>query len=63
MGRGSGKTEGGHARGHSNAAYWGTHQEAKADARKRRRIEDRRVERKVRDKSAGPGDDGEPPDS
>jgi hypothetical protein len=56
MGRGTDKTEGGHARGHSNMAYWGTHQEAKADSRKRRRIENRLVERKGREKSAGRGE-------
>jgi hypothetical protein len=62
MGRGTGKTEGGHTRGHSNMAYWGTHQEAKADSRKRRRLEDRRVEHKARDKSRSPGESGEPSD-
>jgi hypothetical protein len=60
MGRGTGKTEGGHTPGHSNMAYWGTHQEAKTDSRKRRRIKDRLVERKARDKSAGAGENKKP---
>ncbi len=47
MGYGRDKTEGGHKRGHSNMAYWGTHQEKKAGARKQRRNETRRLARKV----------------
>jgi hypothetical protein len=61
MGRGTGKTEGGHIRGHSNMAYWGTHQEAKTDSRKRRRIDDRSEERKARDKPAGRDESSDPP--
>jgi hypothetical protein len=63
MGRGKGKTEGGHTGGHSNMAYWVTHQEAKTDSRKRRRIEDGREERKARDKSADGSDAGDPHES
>ena len=48
MGYGKGKTEGGHKRGHSAMAYWVTHQEAKAEARKRRRIVVHRLERQAR---------------
>jgi hypothetical protein len=44
-------------------AYWGTHQEAKGDSRKRRRIEDRRVERKAQNKSGGGSEGDEPPDA
>ncbi len=47
MGYGKGKTEGGHKRGHSAMANWVTHQEAKAEARKRRRLVARRLERKA----------------
>ena len=47
MGYGKGKPEGGHKRGHSAMAYWVTHQEAKAEARKRRRLVARRLERKA----------------
>jgi hypothetical protein len=44
---GKGKTEGGHRRGHSNMAYWGTHEEAKEDSRIRRRIAGRRLEQQA----------------
>ncbi len=47
MGYGKGKTEGGHKRGHSAMAYWVTHQEAKAEARKRRRLVAHRLERQA----------------
>jgi hypothetical protein len=60
MGRGPGKTEGGHARGHSNMAYWGTHQEAKTDSRKRRRIDDGREERKAQNKPGGHDESSDP---
>jgi hypothetical protein len=46
MGYGKGKIEGGHERGHSTMTYWGTHQEGKAEARKRRLVA-RRLERKA----------------
>jgi hypothetical protein len=62
VGRGTGKTEGGHTRGHSNIAYWGTHQEAKTDSCKRRRIDDGRDERKARDKPADPNENSDPPE-
>ncbi len=55
MGYGKGKTEGGHKRGHSAMALWVTHQEAKTEARKRRRLVARRLERKVTKKSGGAG--------
>ena len=47
MGYGKGKTEGGHQRGHSAMALWVTHQEAKSEARKRRRLASRHLERKA----------------
>jgi hypothetical protein len=50
MGYGRGKTESGHARGHSSLAYCGILREAKADARKQRRLAERRMERKSRKK-------------
>jgi len=55
MGYGKGKTEGGHKRGHSVMALWVTHQEAKADARKRRRLAARRLERKAAKEAIGAG--------
>ena len=45
MSYGKGKTEGGHKRGHSAMALWVTHQEAKAQARKQRRLLARSLER------------------
>ena len=48
MGYGKGKTEGGHKRGHSALALHVTHQEAKVEARKRRRLADRKAERGAR---------------
>ena len=59
MGYGKGKTEGGHKRGHSAMAYWVTHQEAKAEGRKRRRLVARRLERKAT-KKAGTSRDKKP---
>ena len=47
MGYGKGKSEGGHKRGHSAMALRVTHQEAKTEARKRRRLAARRLERKA----------------
>ncbi len=47
MGYGKGKSEGGRKRGHSAMALWVTHQEAKSEARKRRRLAARRLERKA----------------
>ena len=55
MGYGKGRTEGGHKRGHSAMALWVTHQETKAEARKRRRLAARLLERKAAKKSAGAG--------
>jgi len=45
MGYGQGKSEAGHKRDHSAMALWVTHQEAKTEARKRRRLVARRLER------------------
>ena len=53
MGYGKGKTEGGHKRGHSAMALWVTHQEAKSEARKRRRLAARHLERKVAKEAGG----------
>ncbi|MGD1036362.1 MAG: hypothetical protein ABR878_04045 [Roseiarcus sp.] len=47
LGYGKEKSEGGHSRGHSSMALWLTHQEAKTEARKRRRLVARRLERKA----------------
>ena len=53
MGYGKGKTEGGHRRGHSAMALWVTHQEAKTEARKRRRLAARQLERKAAKEARG----------
>ena len=55
MGYGKGKTEGGHKRGHSAMALWVTHQEAKAEARKRRRLAIRQLERKAAKETGSAG--------
>jgi hypothetical protein len=55
MGYGKGKSEGGHKRGHSAMALWVTHQEAKTEARKRRRLAARHLERKAMKQAGGAG--------
>ena len=55
MGYGKGKTEGGHKRGHSAMALWVTHQETKTEARKRRRLAARHLERKAAKEADGAG--------
>jgi hypothetical protein len=55
LGYGKGKSEGGRKRGHSAMALWVTHQEAKTEARKRRRLAARRLERKVAKEAEGAG--------
>ena len=55
MGYGKGKSEGGHKRGHSAMALWVTHQEAKTEARKRRRLVARRLERTAEKVVSGAG--------
>jgi hypothetical protein len=61
MGTGKGKVEGGHARGHSNMGYWGTHQEAKADSRRRRRLAERHLEREAAKEAGSRAESAEPP--
>jgi hypothetical protein len=55
MGYGKGKSEGGHGRGHSAMALWVTHQEAKTEARKQRRLAARCLERKAAKEAEGAG--------
>lgn len=49
------ETEGGHKRGHSAMALWVTHQEAKTEAGKRRRLAARRLVRKAAKEAGGAG--------